>query len=241
MVIDLPVPSNISYLWNFGFTLAFVLVVQIATGIFLAMHYCAHVDLAFISVEHIMRDVNYGWLIRYAHANGASMFFVAVYIHIGRGLYYGSYTKPRDMVWNLGVIIYLIMMLTAFIGKSLPKMSPLIIKIYLAKYFNPIIFLTISQNLAPITILLKNFIKSKDNISTTNKKIYSCQHSKIIQRPRETEVYSSHTNKLLVTYPTLKKLAKKQGITYRTARQYLKSGLIYKKLGIIIKYKNNLM
>jgi len=120
MVIDLPVPSNISYLWNFGFTLAFVLAVQIATGIFLAMHYCAHVDLAFISVEHIMRDVNYGWLIRYAHANGASMFFIAVYIHIGRGLYYGSYTKPRDMVWNLGVVIYLIMMLTAFIGYVLP-------------------------------------------------------------------------------------------------------------------------
>jgi len=84
------------------------------------MHYCAHVDLAFISVEHIMRDVNYGWLIRYAHANGASMFFIAVYIHIGRGLYYGSYTKPRDMVWNLGVIIYLVMMLTAFIGYVLP-------------------------------------------------------------------------------------------------------------------------
>ena len=120
MVIDLPVPSNISYLWNFGFTLAFVLAVQIATGIFLAMHYCAHVDLAFISVEHIMRDVNYGWLIRYAHANGGSMFFIAVYIHIGRGLYYGSYTKPRDMVWNLGVVIYLIMMLTAFIGYVLP-------------------------------------------------------------------------------------------------------------------------
>ena len=120
MVIDLPVPSNISYLWNFGFTLAFVLLIQIATGIFLAMHYCAHVDLAFISVEHIMRDVNYGWLVRYAHANGASMFFIAVYIHIGRGLYYGSYTKPREMVWNLGVVIYLIMMLTAFIGYVLP-------------------------------------------------------------------------------------------------------------------------
>ena len=120
MVIDLPVPSNISYLWNFGFTLAFVLIVQIVTGIFLAMHYCAHVDLAFISVEHIMRDVNYGWLIRYAHANGASMFFIAVYIHIGRGLYYGSYTSPREMVWNFGVIIFLIMMLTAFIGYVLP-------------------------------------------------------------------------------------------------------------------------
>ena len=99
MVIDLPVPSNISYLWNFGITLAVILGIQIVTGIFLAMHYCAHIDLAFISVEHIMRDVNYGWLVRYAHANGASMFFVAVYIHICRGLYYGSYTKPREMLF----------------------------------------------------------------------------------------------------------------------------------------------
>jgi ubiquinol-cytochrome c reductase cytochrome b subunit len=120
MIIDLPVPSNISYLWNFGITLAVVLIIQIATGIFLAMHYCAHVDLAFLSVEHIMRDVNYGWLVRYAHANGASMFFIAVYIHISRGLYYGSYTKPREMVWNLGVIIFLLMMGTAFIGYVLP-------------------------------------------------------------------------------------------------------------------------
>jgi len=120
MVIDLPVPSNISYLWNFGITLAVILGIQIVTGIFLAMHYCAHIDLAFISVEHIMRDVNYGWLVRYAHANGASMFFVAVYIHICRGLYYGSYTKPREMVWNLGVIIFLLMMGTAFIGYVLP-------------------------------------------------------------------------------------------------------------------------
>lgn len=110
MVIDLPAPANISYLWNFGSLLGVCLVVQIVTGIFLAMHYAAHVDLAFSSVEHIMRDVNYGWLLRYLHANGASMFFVMVYIHIARGLYYGSYTKPRVLLWLVGVIIFFLMM-----------------------------------------------------------------------------------------------------------------------------------
>lgn len=116
MLIDLPVPANISYFWGFGSLLGLVLVIQLATGIFLAMHYTAHIDLAFISVEHIMRDVNYGWLIRYMHANGASMFFIMVYFHIGRGLYYGSYTKPRELVWAVGVIILIVMMATAFIG-----------------------------------------------------------------------------------------------------------------------------
>ena len=94
-----------------------MLIVQIASGIFLAMHYTPQIDLAFISVEHIMRDVNYGWLLRYIHANGASMFFILVYIHVGRGLYYGSYTKPREIVWSIGVIILIVMMATAFIGK----------------------------------------------------------------------------------------------------------------------------
>jgi ubiquinol-cytochrome c reductase cytochrome b subunit len=120
LLIDLPVPSNISYFWNFGSLLAVVLILQLATGIFLAMHYTPHIDLAFNSVEHIMRDVNLGWFIRYAHANGASMFFVLVYIHVGRGLYYGSYTKPREMLWNIGVIILVLMMATAFIGYVLP-------------------------------------------------------------------------------------------------------------------------
>jgi ubiquinol-cytochrome c reductase cytochrome b subunit len=94
--------------------------VQLVTGIFLAMHYCAHVDLAFASVEHIMRDVNYGWLMRYLHANGASFFFVVVYLHMFRGLYYGSYMKPRHHLWMSGVVIYLLMMLTGFIGYVLP-------------------------------------------------------------------------------------------------------------------------
>lgn len=120
MVVDLPAPSNLSYWWGFGSLLGLVLIIQLASGIFLAMHYTANVDLAFSSVEHIMRDVNYGWLLRYIHANGASMFFVMVYLHIGRGLYYGSYTKPREIVWGVGVIILVVMMATAFIGYVLP-------------------------------------------------------------------------------------------------------------------------
>jgi ubiquinol-cytochrome c reductase cytochrome b subunit len=120
-LVDLPAPSNISYWWGFGSLLGLVLVIQLGSGIFLAMHYTANVDLAFASVEHIMRDVNYGWLLRYIHANGASMFFVMVFAHIGRGLYYGSYTKPRELVWGIGVIILVVMMATAFIGKVLPK------------------------------------------------------------------------------------------------------------------------
>ena len=98
-----PTPRNLNYCWTFGGILAFMLGVQIVTGIVLAMHYTPHADCAFNSVEHIMRDVNYGWLLRYMHANGASMFFIAVYIHIFRGLYYGSYKAPRELLWILGV------------------------------------------------------------------------------------------------------------------------------------------
>jgi len=119
-LIDYPTPININYLWNFGSMAGVFLIIQILTGIFLAMHYTPHVDLAFLSVEHIMRDVNNGWLIRYFHANGASFFFLVVYIHIGRGLYYGSYQKPRGFVWALGVIILILMMATAFTGYVLP-------------------------------------------------------------------------------------------------------------------------
>jgi len=119
-LIDYPTPSNLSYLWNFGFLSGLCLGIQIVTGIALAMHYTPHVDLAFLSVEHIMRDVNGGWLLRYIHANGASMFFIVVYIHIGRGLYYGSYLAPRAFVWILGVVILLLMMATAFMGYVLP-------------------------------------------------------------------------------------------------------------------------
>jgi len=119
-IIDYPTPINLNYLWSFGSTAGICLVIQILTGIFLAMHYCPHIDLAFNSVEHIMTDVKYGWLIRYIHANGASMFFIVVYCHIFRGLYYGSYIYPRGRLWASGVIIFLLMMATAFMGYVLP-------------------------------------------------------------------------------------------------------------------------
>jgi quinol-cytochrome oxidoreductase complex cytochrome b subunit len=117
---EYPTPRNLSYLWNFGSLAGFVLVVMIVSGIVLAMHYTPTVDGAFNSVEHIMRDVNYGWLIRYIHTTGASMFFAVVYIHLFRGLYYGSYKTPRELLWWLGVIILLLMMATAFFGYTLP-------------------------------------------------------------------------------------------------------------------------
>ena len=119
-LIDYPTPININYMWNFGSLAGIFLGVQISTGIFLAMHYTPHVDLAFLSVEHIMRDVNNGWLIRYLHANGASMFFLVVYVHVGRGIYYGSYQKPREFVWMVGVVVLILMMATAFMGYVLP-------------------------------------------------------------------------------------------------------------------------
>jgi len=119
-IINYPTPINLNYLWSFGSAAGICLVIQILTGIFLAMHYCPHVDFAFSSVEHIMTDVRYGWLIRYVHANGASMFFIVVYCHIFRGLYFGSYIYPRGRLWASGVIIFLLMMATAFMGYVLP-------------------------------------------------------------------------------------------------------------------------
>jgi len=115
-----PVPRNLNYGWNFGVLSGIFLTIQIVTGIVLAMWYFSSADGAFNSIEHIMRDVNAGWMMRYAHANGASFFFIVVYIHIFRGLYYGSYKAPREMVWMLGLVIYLLMMATAFMGYVLP-------------------------------------------------------------------------------------------------------------------------
>ena len=115
-----PVPRNLNYFWNFGILAGIALTVQIVTGIVLAMHYAPAGTLAFDSVEHIMRNVNQGWLLRYAHANGASFFFIVTYIHIFRGLYYGSYKAPREIVWHLGLVIFLLMMATAFMGYVLP-------------------------------------------------------------------------------------------------------------------------
>ena len=119
-LVDYPTPINQNYFFGFGSLAGIMLVIQILTGIFLAMHYTPHIDLAFSSVEHIMRDVNNGWLIRYAHANGASFFFIVVYIHIFRGLYYGSYITPREHLWCSGVLLFILMMATAFMGYVLP-------------------------------------------------------------------------------------------------------------------------
>lgn len=119
-LVDSPQPVNLSYMWNFGSLLAFSLVIQIITGVTLAMHYNPSVAEAFNSVEHIMRDVNNGWLIRYLHSNTASAFFFLVYLHIGRGLYYGSYRAPRTLVWTIGTVIFILMMATAFLGYVLP-------------------------------------------------------------------------------------------------------------------------
>lgn len=118
--VDFPTPKNLNYWYTFGGILAFCLATQIISGVVLAMHYTPSVDLAFGSVERIMRDVPYGWLIRYIHANGASMFFLAVYIHMFRGLYYGSYKEPREVLWVLGCVIFLLMIATAFLGYMLP-------------------------------------------------------------------------------------------------------------------------
>ena len=117
---EYPTPKNLNYLWNFGSLAGITLLIMIVTGIFLAMHYDPNAAHAFESVEHIMRDVNYGWLLRYMHMNGASFFFIVVYIHIFRGLYYGSYKCPRELLWILGVVILLLMMATAFMGYVLP-------------------------------------------------------------------------------------------------------------------------
>tara|TARA_Y100000590_G_scaffold420657_1_gene523588 strand:+ start:2048 stop:3262 length:1215 start_codon:yes stop_codon:yes gene_type:complete len=119
-LVDHPTPRNLNYWWNFGSLAGITLIIMIVSGLLLSMHYVPHVDLAFDSVEHIMRDVNYGWLIRYIHSVGASMFFLIVYIHISRGLYYGSYKSPREVLWWLGIIIFLLMIASAFLGYTLP-------------------------------------------------------------------------------------------------------------------------
>jgi quinol-cytochrome oxidoreductase complex cytochrome b subunit len=118
--IVFPTPRNLNYWWTMGMVLFFFLVIQLITGIILVMHYIPHESMAFDSVEHIMRDVNWGWLLRYMHSNGASFFFIAVYIHILRGMFYGSYKAPRELLWLVGVVIYILMMAAAFMGYVLP-------------------------------------------------------------------------------------------------------------------------
>ena len=115
-----PTPKNLNYMWTFGAILSFMLIAQIVSGVVLAMHYTPETSMAFDSIEHIMRDVNWGMFLRYAHANGASMFFLAVYLHIFKGMYYGSYKEPRELLWILGIVIFLAMMATGFLGYVLP-------------------------------------------------------------------------------------------------------------------------
>jgi group I intron endonuclease len=156
-IVDSPQPANLSYLWNFGSLLGTCLIIQILTGVFLAMHYQAHVDFAFNSVEHIMRDVNAGWILRYTHANVASFFFIFVYAHIARGLYYSSYKSPRILLWSIGVIILILMMAIAFLGY-----------VYSPKWFNISIFYVIFLIFVYYTI--QNLIKQNQagfNIKNT--------------------------------------------------------------------------
>lgn len=150
-VVDSPQPANISYLWNFGSLLGTCLIIQILTGVFLAMHYQPHVDFAFNSVEHIMRDVNSGWILRYTHANVASFFFIFVYAHIARGLYYSSYKSPRILLWSIGVIILILMMAIAFLGY-----------IYSPKWFNRSIFYAIFLIVVYYTVNILNLINKNE-------------------------------------------------------------------------------
>jgi len=119
-LLQYPTPTSLSYFWNFGSLAGFCLIIQIVSGLFLAMHYTADISLAFDSVEHIMRDVNAGWLLRYLHANGASMFLLVVYAHMARGLYFQSFRQPREALWYSGVILFLLLMATSFLGYVLP-------------------------------------------------------------------------------------------------------------------------
>nr|YP_004376390.1 apocytochrome b [Moniliophthora roreri]ADO51578.1 apocytochrome b [Moniliophthora roreri] len=147
-IVDSPEPANITYLWNFGSLLGLCLVIQILSGCFLAMHYTPHVDFAFNSVEHIMRDVNNGWIIRYVHANVASFFFLFVYAHIGRGLYYGSYRSPRVLLWSIGVIILILMIAIGFLGY---KHSP--------KWFNLSVATVITNLLSAIPVFGQDIVE----------------------------------------------------------------------------------
>ena len=178
-IIDSPQPANLSYLWNFGSLLGVCLILQILTGIFLAMHYQPHVDFAFNSVEHIMRDVNNGWAVRYTHANVASFFFIFVYAHIARGLYYGSYKSPRVLLWAIGVIILIVMMATAFLGY---EHSPKWFNINISFAIILIIVYIIIQNrknkvlIYPVGNKMKNTKYNKFNnksVNYLNKKRYS--------------------------------------------------------------------
>jgi uncharacterized membrane protein YhdT len=162
-LIDSPGPANLSYIWSFGSLLGLCLVIQIITGVSLAMHYIPSGELAFPSVEHVMREIQYGWLIRYLHSNVAAFFFIFVYLHIGKAMYYGSYRTPRVLLWSIGVVIFLIMIVTAFLGYShSPKWFNINIS-YLYVLF--ILFLSIASK-----VILRK-IKDKSKIEHTIKQL----------------------------------------------------------------------
>ena len=192
-LIDSPQPSNISYLWNFGSLLGLCLVIQIVTGVTLAMHYTPSVLEAFNSVEHIMRDVNNGWLIRYLHANTASAFFFLVYLHIGRGLYYGSYKSPRTLTWGIGTVILIVMMATAFLGYG---HSP--------KWFNisisfVIILILVYYTIQNLVIKNKVLINPIGN-SMKNTKYNKLNKSTYYLNKRRYSTISSSNNSIEFTY-----------------------------------------
>ena len=192
-LIDSPQPSNISYLWNFGSLLGFCLVIQIVTGVTLAMHYNPSVLEAFNSVEHIMRDVNNGWLIRYLHSNTASAFFFLVYLHIGRGLYYGSYKSPRTLTWGIGTVILIVMMATAFLGYG---HSP--------KWFNisisfVIILILVYYTIQNLVIKNKVLINPIGN-SMKNTKYNKLNKSTYYLNKRRYSTISSSNNSIEFTY-----------------------------------------
>lgn len=168
-LIDSPQPSSISYWWNLGSLLGMCLVIQIASGIFLAMHYSSNIELAFNSVEHIMRDVNAGWLIRYIHANGASFFFICMYLHIGKALYYGSYKSPRALLWSIGVIIFILTIATAFMGYINNNSSPK--SIYINNQNNKILSLT-NKNI----LFKERYMSNKNKIGYIFKRYYSTEN-----------------------------------------------------------------
>lgn len=181
-LISYPTPSNLSGNWNWGVLAGLCLVLQIATGIFLAMHYTAHVDLAFHSVQHIMRDVSNGWLLRYLHANGASLFFIVVYMHLFRGLYYTSYAQPRELVWLLGVVILLVMILTAFIGYVLPWG----------------LFLALNEYIQPVVQQVQNILPEKNTWAYANAAFYTPKVPALKRiGPHSQKIYSLLTGSLL--------------------------------------------